>query len=109
MICGRRAVRLKSACTAAPAGPVDGRAATAFSCGAESPSPVFVVARRRSLFFLSRESHAVVLRIYVLALRLCKKRSLCIRANKHGGYYYYYVIAPGSGSGLAAATARPSK
>ena len=62
------------------------------------------------LFFLSRESDAVVLRIYVLALRLCKKRSLCIRANKHGGYYYYdYVIAPGSGSGLAAATARPSK
>ena len=39
-----RAMRLKSACTAAPAGPVDGRAATACLCGAESPSPVFVVA-----------------------------------------------------------------
>ena len=61
------------------------------------------------LFFLSRESDAVVLRIYVLALRLCKKRSLCIRANKHGGYYYYsYVIAPGSGRGPGTAR-RPSK
>ena len=42
-----RAVRLKSVCTrgTAPAGRVDGRAATACSCGAESPSPVIVVAR----------------------------------------------------------------
>ena len=33
------------------------------------------------LLAISSQSDAVVLRIYVLALRLCKKRSLCIRAN----------------------------
>ena len=42
-------------------------------------------------------------------LLVCKKRRVFIRLNRHVGYYYYYVIAPGSGSGLAAATARPSK
>ena len=42
-----RAMRLKSACTAAPAGRVDGRAATACVLWSGVALPVFVVARRR--------------------------------------------------------------
>ena len=36
-----------------------------------------------------------------LAPLVCKKGRVCIRLNRHGGYYYYdyYVIAPGSGRG----------
>ena len=81
-----RVMRLKSACTAAPAGRVDGRAATACLLWKGVALPCLCGGSFLGLFFLSRESDAVVLRIYVLALRLCKKRSLCIRANKHGGY-----------------------
>ena len=95
MICGRRALRLKSACTAAPAGRGDGRAATACSCGAGSPSPVFVAARRRvSTLLFERGSDGVI----SPAPLVCKKGRVLIRINRHGGYYYYdYVIAPVSG------------
>ena len=83
MICGRRPLRSKSACTrgAAPAGRVDGRAATACSCGAESPSPVFVVARVR---VSSRERESDVRRVcaFLLSLRLCKKGRVCLRTTQ---------------------------
>ena len=90
---------MKSACAAAPAGRVDGRAATACSCGAEPPSPVFAVARRRvSTLLFERESDGVIFpRSVVQSLRLCKKGRVCIRTHKHGGYYYDYVLAPSSG------------
>ena len=90
MICGRRAVRLKSACTrgSALAGRVDGRAATACSCGAESPSPVFVVAR----FCVSSFSRGRVTPSFFLGRSLaplvCKKGRVCIRLNRHGNYDY---------------------
>ena len=103
MICGRCAVGLKSACTAAPAGRGDGRAATAFSCGAESPSPVFVVALvAGSRLSRGGGSDGVIFPLSVVqSLRLCKKRRICRRIHRHGGYYHYYdyVIAPGSGRG----------
>ena len=89
---------------------VDGRAATACSCGAESPSPVFVVARRRvSTFSREGDSDAVIFPRSVVAPLVCKESRVCIRTHRHGAYYYDYVIAPGSGRGLAAATARPSE
>ena len=103
MICGRRAVRSKSACTrgAAPAGRVDGRAATACSCGAESPSPVFVVARFWVSSFRGRERRRHFSSVgRSLAPLLCKKLRVCRRTHRHG-VYYYYVIAPGSGRGRA--------
>ena len=67
-----------SAC-AAPANRVDGRAAAACLCGAESPSPVFVVARfwvssrereggRRHFSSVSRSLH-----------RLCVRNVFCVR------------------------------
>ena len=70
------ALRLKSACTAAPAGRVDGRAATAYLCRAESPSPVFVVAlvagSRLSRERERRRRHVVIfLRSVARSLRLC--------------------------------------
>ena len=98
-----------SAC-AAPANRVDGRAAAACLCGAESPSPVFVVARRRvSSFSREGDSDAVIFPRSVVAPLVCKESRVCIRTHRHGAYYYDYVIAPGSGRGLAAATARPSE
>ena len=106
---------MKSACTrgAPRAGRVDGRAATACLCGAESPSPVFVVALvAGSRLSRGGGSDGVIFPLSVVqSLRLCKKRRICRRIHRHGGYYHYYdyVIAPRSGRCPAAATARPSE
>ena len=87
----------------------DGRAATACLCGAESPSPVFVVALvAGSRLSRGGGSDGVIFPLSVVqSLRLCKKRRICRRIHRHGGYDY--VIAPRSGRCPAAATARPSE
>ena len=97
-----RAVRLKSACTAARYVPVPATGARRrrACCGTESPSPVFVVALVAGS---SREREGATpscLRIFALAPLVCKKRRVCRRTHRHDGYYCY-VIAPGSGRGRA--------
>ena len=103
-------MRLKSACTAAPAGRVDGRAATACLLWKGVALPCLCGGSFLGLVFREGEGATFSLgRSVAPPLLVCKKRRVFIRLNRHVGYYYYYVIAPGSGSGLAAATARPSK
>ena len=76
------ALRLKSACTAAPAGRVDGRAATACLCVERSrPSPVFVVAR---FSVSSREREGATPSFFFgrsLAPLVCKKRRVFKRTT----------------------------
>ena len=85
---------------AAPAGPVDGRAATACLCGAESPPLSLWGLVSASRLSRGRGSDAVVF-LRSLARSACVRNVVvCIRTHRHGGYYYY-VIAPGSGRGRA--------
>ena len=62
---------------AAPAGPVDGRAATACSCGAESPSPVFVVALFRVSSF-SRGRATPSCCAFMFSLSACVRNVVCV-------------------------------
>ena len=74
---------MKSVCTrgTAPAGRVDGRAATACSCGAESDSPVFGGARRRvSSFSRGRERRRPFSSVG-RSLRLCVRNVVFVYAN----------------------------
>ena len=94
---------MKSACTrgAPRAGRVDGRAATACLCGAESPPLSLWGLVSGSLLEREREVAVIFFLGQSLAPPLvCKKLRVCRRTHRHGGYYYY-VIAPGSGRGRA--------
>ncbi len=62
---------------AAPAGPVDGRAATACSCGAESPSPVFVAARFWVSSF-SRGRATPSCCAFMFSLSACVRNVVCV-------------------------------
>ena len=82
---------MKSACTAAPAGRGDGRAATAVFVWSGVAPPVFVVALvAGSLLSLEGKRRRRIL------APLCVRKVVFVdeHTNKHGGYY---VIAPRSG------------